>query len=517
MSTNQKTVVQKTSVEISEEPLGFSSQKYSSQDTGKPVSIQVLKSTKLLPSLTFVAAKTDLSMSIGYHRFGNELTIRAFLAKKFKVIYPDYLFRNIKRRTLDTIFSNYVYCTTSSLQIFYRNMNFAFEKPYLKDFVDKTLVKDIPKLSRNMVRKIHELERNVDRSKMSFTKNEPKILDLVDKKQFKDGAVLSISFGKDSMLSYALLKELKIPTTLVNLHLGLPVDGKSRQKVIERFNKNEKQNVVVVKDESEKIYAVENVSTNFRHISYTNGINAMSLMLLPFSIYNQYKYMVFGNERDLDGYFMFKEKRIYPSCDQSVVYMREQIKKFKQFTNGAVQVMSVIKPVYDMAIYKILANRYPNLLQYMQSCEDGYDQQWCENCDSCAKNFLYLAPFTDPRKTNLHRYMFDEASLPFYRLFNSEIIKQKLKTTCDIDDADSCYGKITTVREQELLAFYLAYKKGYTGFLIDLFVKNYLSEAQRREKELRKRYFGVYNHTIIPANIKSRLMDIFREELSDIR
>jgi len=68
-------------------------------------------------------------------------------------------------------------------------------------------------------------------------------------------------------------------------------------------------------------------------------------------------------------------------------------------------------------------------------------------------------------------------------------------------------------RDEQLLAFYLAYKQGYKGELIDLFTKLYLKEAEKREKELREDYFGIHSTKTLPKELKDKLLNIYQEEL----
>jgi len=78
------------------------------------------------------------------------------------------------------------------------------------------------------------------------------------------------------------------------------------------------------------------------------------------------------------------------------------------------------------------------------------------------------------------------------------------------------YEKSTETRDQQLLAFYMAYKNGVKGQLIDLFKKMFLSEAVTRADELRKKFFKIYK-TDLPNNLRTKLHTILKEELKDFQ
>ena len=53
------------------------------------------------------------------------------------------------------------------------------------------------------------------------------------------------------------------------------------------------------------------------------------------------------------------------------------------------------------------------------------------------------------------------------------------------------YEKSKEAYDQQLLAFYLAYRNKAKGYLIDLFKKKYLKQAKQREDELINKFLKV--------------------------
>ena len=69
------------------------------------------------------------------------------------------------------------------------------------------------------------------------------------------------------------------------------------------------------------------------------------------------------------------------------------------------------------------------------------------------------------------------------------------------------------MRDEQLFAFYLAYKNKNKGYLIDKFKKKFLKEALAREDELYNKFFKVHRAASIPTKIKRDINSIYKEEL----
>ena len=59
------------------------------------------------------------------------------------------------------------------------------------------------------------------------------------------------------------------------------------------------------------------------------------------------------------------------------------------------KVVSLIEPLYELAVVKILHNRYPDLGKYQMSCfpdenEYGKHHHWCGHCSKCARIYIFL-------------------------------------------------------------------------------------------------------------------------------
>lgn len=71
-------------------------------------------------------------------------------------------------------------------------------------------------------------------------------------------------------------------------------------------------------------------------------------------------------------------------------------------------------------------------------------------------------------------------------------------------------------KDEQLFAFLLATKNKVKGELIDEFKKKFMKEAEDREDELHKKFFSIHKSVTIPKKIKTKLLPIYKEELSDV-
>ena len=64
-----------------------------------------------------------------------------------------------------------------------------------------------------------------------------------------------------------------------------------------------------------------------------------------------------------------------------------------------------------------------------------------------------------------------------------------------------------------MFAFYLAYKRGAEGYLIEKFKKKYLKEAEKRKDELYAKFFKLYKSETMSDSVKDKVLKIYEEEI----
>jgi len=459
---------------------------------------------------SFLVVKNDsktpkISYEINKDHFG----IKVFDKFRYSVKYPEPVFADLDRKKKETLLDNFTYCKTIPLSLISNpGLFYQTKKPFLKDFIDYGLEKDLPRVCEIAKLKPSPFFKKIDETNITFQDEVSTRKLLPPEKCSEKKIILSISFGKDSLLTYGLLKELGWDFHLVfvnDMEKYNPNELKLKKEIIKTFSKEQREKVIILTDDTDNIFRNPKIKNNIAELDGTNAMLSFALELIPVAYGYLAKYIIFGNEKNLDDFFVNGEKiETYPSYDQSSIYTKMVNRYLEDLTNDNIEIVSLIKPLYNIAEVKILYHRYPHLLKYIMSCSSQMlkDKKWCGECHTCFWGFLYGAAVGNPEKIGLKENFFKKKYLNFCRLFNPNIQK--------------VYEKPPAVRDEQLLAFYLAYKNGYKGELINLFKKLYLKEAKNRERELRKKFFGIHSTNTLPEELKDKVLKIYREELKDL-
>jgi len=326
----------------------------------------------------------------------------------------------------------------------------------------------------------------------------------------KEKAVLNMSFGKDSLCSFGLARELGLdPEPVFTIDNSTVRENNYKKIIINNFSK-----------EFKKVWTVTNntgVLHDYRYWKmprtewgYGHLMTELCFNILPFAHYSKAKYVLFGNEKSCDDYYINKDGyKCYPVFDQSSKWVTELTKMTKVLTNNQMQVVSLIEPIHELSVIKVLHNRYPEIGKYQMSCfpdENDYGKQnyWCEHCSKCARIFILLkANNIDPARVGFKTDMF---SYDREHLFSCFGVEKK-------EGASIGYDTTGAGKDEQIYAFFLAYKNGARGELIDKFAKTYLNEAIEREDELHKKFYGIHDSKTIPTKFLHKLRSIFAEEL----
>ena len=327
----------------------------------------------------------------------------------------------------------------------------------------------------------------------------------------ENSSIISFTFGKDSLLTLSLLKELNFESIPVWVEeKGAPIENKFKKKLINNF-KNEFDIKI------ERIYNETMLLHNYHHLgiseerlySLSHLLTEYAFLMIPY-IYNyRSKYIFFGNEQSCNISFISDSGfKCYPVYDQSVEWMSEINKMMNILLKNKFHVSSIVEPLHDLAIVKILYRRYPEFAKYQYSCfpdETAINnfKRWCCYCSKCARLYIiFKALNINTKKVGFKNGMLSRNHKPYYSIFGVNV-------------DDNAYDVSGVGRDEQLLAFYLAYKNKVKGELIEEFKKRFLHEAKEREDELIKKFFTVHRSITLPKKIKRNVMPIFKEELSD--
>lgn len=444
--------------------------------------------------VSYNLSKRGLNIKVNNHNFG--------------ILYPTKVWKNFtsNKSLYPSWIDNLVYARTVNFVLNQENKNiyFNFPLPMLKTFFDISMFYDVPRIMDEDGVRLKHIIKKILNSKTIFESHNTEFPS--HKNTLQESAVIAASFGKDSLLSYGLAKEIGLNPKLVFVDDKYnDAESNLKRSLMKKFSK-EVDNVFVIEDETDKFYDKKSLNKDGLSSCSTNAMNLYTMMLLPFNFFFKSKYIVLGNEQNLNDYFIDKNGiRCYPSPDQTSDWIKQQEIFISLLSSNKAKVVSLIEPLYNIAEMKILHNRYKNIGKYQMSCMlEGLKTTkkiWCEKCSMCCKAFLFFKALNiNPKKYGYTNDLFKKKYSIYYPLFN----KKGTRT----------YEKPPRSRDEQLFSFYLAYKNNAKGHLINEFRRKFLSEAKKREDELYKTFYGIHKAITIPNKIKGKLMSIFKEELS---
>jgi len=428
-------------------------------------------------------------------------TNQGFKINKYKLSFPKQIWESYPEK--EFLIDNLAHLLTINTPLIAKtnNINYNTSLPLLKTFFNQVIINSLPHATDDYDQSTSKFIKQFLNTNYNFKDNIVKYPKYNEELQEK--AIVSFSAGKDSLLSLATAKELNLaPVGVYNNDTVSPTENKLKLLHMKKLAREQKIPIHVNINQLEQLNDFETYNTEETCVGYTHMLTGFLLLALPFVHYHKAKHIIVGNQEDMNFYFMNKEGyRTLPAYDQSREWMRQQNIMLSLITKQA-KLSSLIQPLTNIAIMKVLFQRYPEFAKYEVSCDcldASFESRWCHECSKCARLSLFLiANDIDPKIAQLHPLL-DKKHKELYCLFNGK-------------EAD-CYEKSEEARDQQLLAFYLAYKNNHKGYLIDLFKKQFLKEAQSREDQLHNHFFKLHSMRNLPKNIVQPLKSIYNEHL----
>ncbi len=140
------------------------------------------------------------------------------------------------------------------------------------------------------------------------------------------------------------------------------------------------------------------------HLPITGIVSAASLVL---ALCIGKKEVVFSNERSTREPSLIHEGLpVNHQYSKSFAFEQAFQQYIKHYISGDVLYYSLLRPLTDLQIAKVFANRlFANYGQSFTSCNtnfklDGIDSRpyWCGHCTKCAATFLLFSPFVEKEK-----------------------------------------------------------------------------------------------------------------------
>lgn len=428
--------------------------------------------------------------------------------KKFSLVYPRGVWESYPNDLKPAFLDNTAHLLTINAPLIAGATKIKYNTalPIFKKLFDTVVEKSIPHAIEDYITPTKQMLKQFAKTEYVFSGIPEKKFTYSKRPEFDERSINLLSFGKDSLTSVAICAEIGLNPTAVYINDTVsPTENKTKLSRARRFTKDIGIDVLVVRNELERLNDFEFWDKDETCVGYTHMVTGFCFIALPFVNKFKTKYVVLGNQQDMNFGFRNKDGfQTYPSYDQTSEWMLEQNRMVGGATDGKACVMSVIEPVTNIALTKILHTRYENFGKYQVSCDclDASDEKlWCHECNKCARNVLFMKAFgIEPSRVGLRNLLLDKRNRKLFSLFGD----------ADVD----CYEKSGEARDQQLLGFLLAHRNGCRGELIDIFKRSLLEEAKEREEELRKTFFRIYKSRTMPRKIEKRVVSIYKEELS---
>ena len=433
-----------------------------------------------------------------------------FRGSKYVVNYPDEIWRAYPQEAKDVLFDNLVYSETIHLPLTFRKgeIKYNTSPPFFQTQFFQNFIMDLPSCADVDGTYTSELIKEFVNLKTRFKDNEIKFPKQKEETR-EDSSVVSLSFGKDSLLTWAVCRELGLnPQAAYIVEPVLIYEEKHKTKLAKQFQQEFGVELQKIEHTVGHLRDGMRLGVGKTELGWGLQTTQYAMMILPIAHMHQSRYILFGNEQSCGEYYFDKEGFMcYPAYDQCHIWTTQIDSMTRQLTGGGVRAMSVIEPLNDIAVVYSLYKRYPEVAKYHMSCfvetEAGRDTRWCMDCSVCSKMYLLIkACGFDPKQVGLERDMLTNECRDYFSLFGGSSV--------------STYALTGRGRDEQLFAFYLAWKNGDRSQLVEEFEKRFLEEAKGREDELYKTFFGVNEAITMPSHIKARVESIYKEILSDV-
>jgi len=449
------------------------------------------------------------SLAIKARQTDSGVEIR-FRGSKYVIEYPDEIWKEYPQEARDVLFDNLVYAETIHLPLTHKTGEIVYDTPppYFQTYFFQNMVMDLPSCADVDGTSTAELLKAFMNTTVSFSEQEIKFPDHVEETR-EDSSVVSISFGKDSLLTWAVCREMGMnPQLCYVVEPLLTYEEKHKMVLAEEFHKEFGVKLNKISHSAGKLRDGIMLGLGKTEIGWGLQSTEYALMILPVAHRYGARYILLGNEQSCAEYYHDKEGFVcYPAYDQSHIWTKQIDSMTRQMTGGGVRYMSVIEPLNDIAVVYALYKRYPEVAKYHMSCfvetEAGRDHRWCLDCSVCSKMYLLIvASGFDPATVGLTRNMLTRECKDYYSLFGGSSV--------------NTYALTGRGRDEQLFGFYLAWKNGDRSDLVQEFKDRFLDEARDREDELYKTFFGLHESITMPKHINEKATSIYKEVLSDL-
>jgi hypothetical protein len=101
--------------------------------------------------------------------------------------------------------------------------------------------------------------------------------------------------------------------------------------------------------------------------------------------------------------------------------------------------------------------------------------------------------------------------------FNDDMLSENKEKYFDFLSPDLNHDKGNYIEKNGslILAFYLSYKRGVKGHVMEIFKRKYLEIAVNNKDMFVQKYLGIRGNNYIPNEIKDKIMGIYKSEMAN--
>lgn len=432
--------------------------------------------------------------------------------KTIRLRYPVSIWQRFPKTHRAVLTQNIAFSLTFQLPYLYptvSRMHYSMPVPLSEPFLFKGLSLALPstaimqthkdmRVTSNLLRKLFEIEYVFLGKKTQIPP--------YNRTSLSDHAVMPFTFGKDSLLTFALARELGLTVHPVYISEPyFPYEEFIKRFLAESFQKEFRVRIMLLRNTLGVLREPDG------WFGWELQLTQYSLMLLPYVYAKKAGFILFSNEQscndtvtDEDGF------RCNPVFEQSHAWLLQNSLMASIIGGNSLSIGTLLEPIHEIAIEKILHTRYPQIGKYQSSCDlpEGQPKsggRWCENCSKCGRIYVFLlAHGIDPKRVGFRHDLLRDKYHHLYTIFSERRMKE------------FGYDQSEAGKDEQILAFLMAYRKGWKGPVMRSFVRRYLSYAKKRERFLRQTYFGIHSRKTIPSAIRGKILRIYKQELSDL-
>lgn len=446
----------------------------------------------------------------------NEISIQVtsrVINKALKITYPNNLWKPLPKTLKDKLLNNIAYSYTAHLPLVLNcniRLEFNTEYPQVCSWSNQSFMKFLPSYwhAYKSKRGTHILPilKTILNTTYTFEPAHDEVYNFP--KTSEKHVVLPFTFGKDSYLTYELVKKLGLKPILFWINDPLsPYESKHKKDLFKAFSKQTGDNIFCIESECETLREMEE-----GYFGWEIPLTTWAILAIPLAYKWKAKYVVFSNEKSCDSFFYDQDGlKVIPDYEQSSQAVDEISHVTQSLSKGNLFTTSLLQGLDDLAIVAILKSlSKETIFNSLMSCGSSHEDdesRWCNTCSKCARLYLYLsANGIDPiKEAGFKENMFKMSKIGLYNSFGK---------TAEGDLYDS-FGLNT---EEQSLAFYLCYLRGLRDPLVREFKKTQaFLETKDRFLFLIEEYYSHCEDSVMPLFCKNKLYKYYEDTLEKVR